>query len=63
MEDALAPFVAEYGVEIEVLDVDSDPELEARYNEWVPVLLHDGVELCHHFLEVAKVREYLDKIR
>lgn len=63
MERALAPLIAEDAVELEVVDVDSDLELEAQYNEWVPVLLHDGVELCHHFLDVAKVRDYLDKIR
>ncbi len=49
---------------IEVLDVDADPELEAKYNELVPVLV-DGEEreLCHYFLDVPKVREYLDAIR
>ena len=63
MEQALLPLTVEYGVELDVLDVDFSPELETRYNEWVPVLLHDGTELCHHFLDVAKVRDYLSKIR
>jgi hypothetical protein len=49
---------------IEVLDVDADPELEAKYNELVPVLVDgEGRELCHYFLDVPKVREYLDAIR
>jgi hypothetical protein len=49
---------------IEVLDVDADPALEAKYNELVPVLVDgEGRELCHYFLDVAKVREYLDAIR
>jgi len=61
MEKVLAPLMVEYGIELDVLDVDSDPKLEAQYNEWVPVLLHDGAELCHHFLDVAKVRAYLAK--
>ena len=63
MELALSPLRIEYGVKLEILDVDADPELEARYNEWVPVLLHEGTELCHHFLDNARVRDYLDKIR
>ena len=63
MEKALVPLAVEYGVELNVLDVDADPELEAQYNEWVPVLLHDGTELCHQFLDLAKVRDYLGKIR
>jgi hypothetical protein len=32
------------------------------YDELVPVLLHDGHELCHYFLDVSKVRDYLSKI-
>ncbi|NJD24586.1 MAG: glutaredoxin family protein [Betaproteobacteria bacterium] len=63
MEVALAPVAAEAGVSVRVLDVDADPALEARYDEWVPVLLHGDVELCHYHLDTAKVREYLAQIR
>ncbi|MFZ2855185.1 MAG: glutaredoxin family protein [Rhodocyclaceae bacterium] len=62
MEAALAPLAAEFGAEVEVIDVDADPQLEALYNELVPVLLHEGRELCHYFLDEAKVRDYLSKI-
>lgn len=63
MEDALAPLLAEFGACVRVVDVDADPELEARYDELVPVLLHGETELCHHFLDAAKTREYLSGIR
>lgn len=63
MEAALAPLAAEYGATVTVLDVDADPALEAKYDELVPVLLHGEVELCHYFLDDAKVREYLAEIR
>ncbi|MEN3372356.1 glutaredoxin family protein [Dechloromonas sp. ZS-1] len=63
MEAALAPVAAEYGATVTVLDVDADPVLEAKYDELVPVLLHGELELCHYFLEEAKVREYLAEIR
>jgi hypothetical protein len=59
MEAALAPLAAEFGATVTVLDVDADPVLEARYDELVPVLLHGEAELCHHFLDVGKTREYL----
>lgn len=62
MEAALVPLAVEFGFSVDVLDVDADAELEARFNERVPVLLHEGNELCHHFLDVAKVRDYLGKI-
>ncbi len=63
MEEALAPLLAEFGASLRVVDVDADPELEARYDELVPVLLHGETELCHHFLDAAKTREYLSGIR
>ncbi len=45
---------------IEVVDVDADSLLEAKYDELVPVLADgEGRELCHYFLDTAKVREYL----
>lgn len=63
MEEALAPLADEFGATVAVVDVDADADLEARYDELVPVLLHDSVELCHYFLDAAKVREYLAGIR
>ena len=63
MEAALVPLADEFGVTVTILDVDADPLLEARYDELVPVLLHGETELCHYFLDEAKVREYLAGIR
>ena len=56
--DALQPIAAEYGWAIEVIDVDQHPELEARWDELVPVLLHGEHELCHYHLDEAAVRAY-----
>lgn len=56
------PGVPEFAVD--VVDVDADPALVAKYDELVPVLLdRGGRELCHYFLDAAKVREYLGAIR
>lgn len=63
MEAALAPLALEFGAEVDVVDADADPALEALYDELVPVLLHEGKELCHYFLDAAKVRDYLSEIR
>lgn len=52
-----------YDVEIEEVDVDADPALEARWSELVPVLLAgsaaDGRELCHHFLDEPRLTAWL----
>lgn len=56
---AVGSLRGEYVFEVDISDVDADPVLEAKYNEWVPVLAVDGIELCHHFFDERKVREYL----
>lgn len=63
MEAALRPLLAEFDVDLDVVDVDADPTLEMLYDELVPVLLHGDKELCHYFLDVSKVRDYLGEIR
>ena len=63
MELALGPLAKEFGASVAVLDVDADPALVAKYDELVPVLLHGETELCHYFLDEAKIREYLAGIR
>jgi hypothetical protein len=46
---------------VEVLDVDADAALVARFDELVPVLYADldQPELCHYFLDAARVRQVL----
>ncbi len=48
--------------ELEIIDVDSDPALEARYGELVPVLVGSEGELCHYHLNAGKVNDYLSQI-
>ena len=63
MVAALRAVQPEHGFALEVIDVDADPALEARYGELVPVLLlgdpADGVELCHYRLDAAAVTDVL----
>ena len=60
--DALTPLQNELGFEVEVLDVDASPELEAAWSEKVPVVLAGGLELCHYFLDEAAVRAHFRRI-
>lgn len=54
----LEPLAAELGWSVKVVDVDRDPELEARWDELVPVLLAGAEVLCHYHLDEAAVRAY-----
>lgn len=40
---------------LELLDVESDPELERRYGLNVPVLLLDGSVVCRHRLDADEL--------
>ncbi|WP_250534397.1 glutaredoxin family protein [Caballeronia sp. AZ10_KS36] len=55
MRAELEPIAQRFGVAIEWIDIDDDPLLEARYNERVPVLMLDGVEVCEHRLNANAV--------
>ncbi len=59
---ALQALRSEFGFDIEVIDVDADPELERRFNELVPVLMHGGHELARWRLDVPVLRAYLADI-
>lgn len=61
---ALQNLRGEFVFGVTVVDVDADPLLEMKYNELVPVLAgEEGQELCHYFLDVPKVREYLARFQ
>jgi glutaredoxin len=52
--EVVAAVCAETGDEYAALDVDSDPELQARYTDQVPVTFVDGAQ--HDFWRVDPVR-------
>ncbi|BCQ23837.1 glutaredoxin family protein [Caballeronia sp. NK8] len=60
MRTELEPIAARHGLGVEWIDIDEDPLLEARYNERVPVLMLDGVELCQYRLDVRAVNAALN---
>ncbi|MEX3630214.1 MAG: glutaredoxin family protein [Burkholderia sp.] len=56
---ALVPVAAEFHLPVAVIDIDTDPALVERYDEDVPVLLLDGVEVCRHRFDEGVVRAAL----
>lgn len=60
---ALAPLRARYGFDVDWVDVDSDPALEAKFGEWVPVLMHGETRICHYHLDAARLTAHLDSFR
>lgn len=62
---ALQNLQAQVSFVFQVIDIDSDPELVARYGDKIPVLisLHNGQEICHYFLDLAALDDYLAEFR
>jgi len=63
-EQMLAAIYGSYGdeVEVELVDVDTDPELKERYGLRVPVLAAGGRVLCEARLDEAALDTYFDAI-
>ena len=45
--------------ELEEVDIGGDPELEARYREWLPVVEIDGRRAFVYFVDEAALRRKL----
>ncbi len=61
MHRALLPHQQRYGFTLELVDVDSDPRLEARFDEVVPVLMAGEREICHYYLDETALRSYFSQ--
>jgi glutaredoxin len=47
---------------VEVLDVDSDPALQSKYSEEVPVLLLNGKQVSFFKIDVDRVLALMEKL-
>jgi glutaredoxin len=51
---------AERDFDLRVVDVDGDPDLEARYREWLPVVEIDGRRAFVYHVRAVDLRRRLD---
>jgi Glutaredoxin-like domain (DUF836) len=52
---------AEREFELRVVDVEGDPELEARYREWLPVVEIDGERAFVYHVQAADLARRLER--
>jgi len=55
----LLPWAQRRALEVEVRDVDADPQLRRRYGHRIPVLLLDGEPVCHGHLDLPELERLL----
>ena len=51
---------AERDFDLRVVDIEDDPELEARYREWLPVVEIDGERAFVYWVQAADLARRLD---
>lgn len=56
----LRAYLNDGGAQVQLVDIDQDPELLRQYGTEVPVLLGDGHEICRHRLDHTAVQAYLN---
>ena len=61
--EGLKRFQARYDFDIEVVDVDRNPQLEERWGDKVPVLLDGDLEVCHYYLDHDAVDARLARMK
>jgi thioredoxin reductase (NADPH) len=59
MLQALRGLQSRLDFDLLIQDIDRDPQLARRYDEWVPVLLGGGQEICHYRLDQVALEAFL----
>ncbi len=61
MQRALEALAPRLKFELELVDIEGRPELEARFGDFVPVLFCGDEKVCHYYLDEERLRDVLDR--
>ena len=59
MLQALRGLQSDMEFEVSLVDIDREPDLRQRYDEWVPVLCRGELEICHYQLDLEALNRAL----
>jgi len=59
MKDELEAMAMSKKGMIKLVDIDNDPDLKKRFNNQIPVLFVDDVEICHYKLNKKNLLRFL----
>ena len=62
MENLLPAYLEEAGFSLNILYIDNNPGLEQQYGTLVPVLKAGEKEICHYFLDVKALQQYISEM-
>ena len=61
MEKLLPEYLHNSALSFTVIYIDNDPVLEQQYGTLVPVLKAGENEICHYFLDVKALQQYISE--
>ena len=62
MENLLPSYLEEAGISLNTIYIDNNSELEQEYGTLVPVLKAGEKEICHYFLDVKALQQYISEL-
>lgn len=62
MENLLPGYLDEAGIPLNIIYIDKNNELESKYGSLVPVLKSGSREICHYFLDVKALQQYISEV-
>ena len=61
MEKLLPDYLDNTGIRLDTIYIDKNDELEQEYGTLVPVLKAGNQEICHYFLDVKALQQYISE--
>ena len=62
MENLLPSYLEGTGLSLKVIYLDNNTNLEQKYGTLVPVLKAGEKEICHYFLDVKALQQYISEL-
>ena len=62
MEAALPPYLENRAIALEIIYIDKNDNLEQCYGNLVPVLKAGDREICHYFLDIKALQQYISEV-
>ena len=61
MQNQLPAYLEEAGLALDTVYIDDDADLEQEYGTLIPVLKAGDREICHYFLDVKALQQYISE--
>lgn len=61
MQNLLPTYLEKTGLSLNIIYIDDDDALEQEYGTLVPVLKAGKHEICHYFLDVKALQQYISE--